>query len=112
MKTLFQIPILLISFFLLSQKVSATGVPVFSGDDVEVWVVKPCSPNSSYGRIDVRILSENSPYTVHYHKNINGSWSPLTPGPIPVINEGEEDLLNIGPGMYKVEIWDKSCGYI
>lgn len=112
MKTLFQIHLLLISFLLFSQKVIATGVPVFSGDDVEVWVVKPCSPSSSYGRIDLRILSENSPYTIHYHKMINGSWSPLTPGPIPVINEGEEDLLNIGPGMYKVEIWDKSCGYV
>lgn len=59
MKTLFQIQLLFISFLLFAQKVSATGVPVFSGDDVEVWVFNACSADVASGKIDLRINSED-----------------------------------------------------
>ncbi|MBK8080269.1 MAG: hypothetical protein IPK25_08300 [Saprospiraceae bacterium] len=87
----------------------ATGVPVFSGDDVEVWVFNACSADIASGKIDLRINSEDGPFQViYYDENLNE----LKNISVQEGNGGEEDLDNLMAGDYRVKVINRNCSVL
>ena len=108
MKYIFKIPIFILVLFASGYSfASSTSCAMLSDGDIEAFVTNACSGSSATGKIDLRINTNTGPWEVTYLDNNNIVFS--TKVHIIDGNGGEEDMLNLLPGTYRVEVVDNRC---
>jgi hypothetical protein len=109
MKYIFQIPIFLLMLWASGVSYATHSVALIDGK-IDAYVKNACSDGSATGAIDLEIIGGTGPYEVTYkdaagvvvhHASVDGSAGPGF--------TGDEDALDLLPGVYTVLVTDNTC---
>ena len=98
-------------FIMLSLKICCTSSLLTNNPDVRALVILPTSDTATNGLIDLIISGGIAPFQIEYFK-VNTQGNPVSIQKTIAINNGDEDLLNVSVGLYKVSITDMYCKHL